>query len=362
MSNRVFNFNPGPSTLPLEVLEEAQRDLLNYAGTGMSVMEISHRSKEFEAVINEAESLAKELLGLGDSHKVLFLQGGASTQFAMVPLNFLHEGETADYILTGSFAEKAYKEAVKIGNVHVAASSKDTNYDRIVDLNEIKLSKAPAYVHLTSNNTIFGTQYKAFPDFGDIPLVADMSSDIMSYPFEAEKFALIYAGAQKNLGPSGVTMVIVRRDMLEKVPESLPSMLRYDIMVEKNSLYNTPPSFSIYMVGLVLKWIKKNGGLAEMQKRNEAKAALVYEALDRSGGFYRGHAQKESRSLMNVTFRLPSEDLEKQFVKEAAAAGLVGVKGHRSVGGIRASIYNAMPKEGCAALAEFMDSFCKANG
>lgn len=362
MSNRVFNFNPGPSTLPLEVLEEAQRDLLNYAGTGMSVMEISHRSKEFEAVINEAESLAKELLGLGDSHKVLFLQGGASTQFAMVPLNFLHEGETADYILTGSFAEKAYKEAVKIGNVHVAASSKDTNYDRIVDLNEIKLSEAPAYVHLTSNNTIFGTQYKAFPDFGDIPLVADMSSDIMSYPFEAEKFALIYAGAQKNLGPSGVTMVIVRRDMLEKVPESLPSMLRYDIMVEKNSLYNTPPSFSIYMVGLVLKWIKKNGGLAEMQKRNEAKAALVYEALDRSGGFYRGHAQKESRSLMNVTFRLPSEDLEKQFVKEAAAAGLVGVKGHRSVGGIRASIYNAMPKEGCAALAEFMDSFCKANG
>lgn len=362
MSQRVYNFNPGPSTLPLEVLEEAQRDLLNYAGTGMSVMEISHRSKEFEAVITEAQSLAKEILGLGDSHKVLFLQGGASTQFAMVPLNFLHKGQTADYILTGNFSEKAYKEAVKIGNVHIAASSKETGYDRIVDFSEIQLSEAPAYIHITSNNTIYGTEWKAFPDFGDVPLVADMSSDIMSYPFAADKFALIYAGAQKNLGPAGVTMVIVRKDMLDKVPETLPSMFRYDIMAEKDSRYNTPPTFSIYMVGLVLKWIKKNGGLVAMKTRNEEKAALVYEAIDRSEGFYKGHAQKDSRSLMNVTFRLSSEELEKQFIKEAAAKDLVGVKGHRSVGGIRASIYNAMPKEGCKALAEFMDDFRKRNG
>lgn len=362
MSKRVYNFNPGPATLPLEVLEEAQRDLLNYADTGMSVMEISHRSKQFDAIIVEAESMIKEFLGLGDNYRVLFLQGGASNQFSMVPINFLQEGQTADYILTGSFAEKAYKEAAKIGNVHVAATSKDTNYDRIVDFNDIKLSEAPAYVHITSNNTIFGTQYKAFPDLGDIPLVADMSSDILSYPFAADKFALIYAGAQKNLGPAGVTIVIIRSDMLEKVPETLPSMQSFAIMAKNNSLFNTAPTFSIYMVNLVLKWIKKNGGLAAMQQRNEEKAAIVYEAIDNSDGFYRGHAQKDSRSLMNVTFRLPSEDLEKQFIQEAAAANLVGVKGHRSVGGIRASIYNAMPKEGCVALAQFMDSFCKANG
>lgn len=233
MSKRVYNFNPGPATLPLEVLEEAQRDLLNYADTGMSVMEISHRSKEFDAIIVEAESIIKELLHLGDNYRVLFLQGGASTQFSMVPINFLREGQTADYILTGSFAEKAYKEAVKIGNVHVAASSKETNYDRIVDFNDIKLSEAPAYVHITSNNTIFGTQYKAFPDLGDIPLVADMSSDILSYPFAADKFALIYAGAQKNLGPAGVTIVIIRSDMLEKVPETLPSMQSYAVLAKK---------------------------------------------------------------------------------------------------------------------------------
>lgn len=362
MTQRVYNFNPGPAILPLEVLEEAQRDLLNYDGTGMSVLEISHRSKQFDAIINEAEALIKELLGLGDTHRVLFLQGGASSQFSMVPLNFLPQGATADYILTGSFAEKAYKEAVKIGNVNVAASSKETNYDRIVDFNDIKLSDSPAYVHITSNNTIFGTQWKSFPDFGDIPLVADMSSDIMSYPFAADKFALIYAGAQKNLGPAGVTVVIIRNDMLEKVPESLPSMLRYDIMAKNNSLYNTAPTFSIYIVNLVLKWVKKNGGLEAMKARNEEKAAMVYDAIDASGGFYKGHAQKDSRSLMNVTFRLPSEDLEKQFVQEAAAQGLVGVKGHRSVGGIRTSIYNAMPKEGCSSLAKFMEEFHKANG
>ncbi len=361
MSKRVYNFNPGPATLPLEVLEEAQRDLLNYAGTGMSVMEISHRSKEFDAVIVETESLVKELLGLGDNYRVLFLQGGATGQFDMLPINFLPEGKTADYILTGSFAEKAYKEAAKVGNVHVAASSKDTNYDRIVDFNDIQLSEAPTYVHITSNNTVYGTQYKSFPDVGDIPLVADMSSDIMSRSFAADKFALIYAGAQKNLGPAGVTVVIIRSDMLEKVPENLPAMLDYRILAEKNSCYNTPPTFSIYMVNLVLHWIKKNGGVAAMEQRNEKKAAIVYAAIDNSNGFYRGHAQKDSRSLMNVTFRLPSEDLEKQFVQEAAAVDLKGVKGHRSVGGIRTSIYNAMPEAGCVALAEFMDKFYTAN-
>lgn len=362
MSQRVFNFNPGPATLPQEVLEEVQRDLLNYEDTGMSVMEISHRSKQFDAIIAEAESVTKELLGLGDNHRVLFLQGGASTQFAVIPMNFLTEGVTADYVITGSFAEKAYKEAVKIGTAHIAASSKETNFDRIVDVSEIKLSDSPAYIHITSNNTIFGTQWKSFPYFGDVPLVADMSSDIMSYPFAAEKFALIYAGAQKNLGPAGVTMVIVRNDMLEKVPESLPSMFRYDIMAKNNSLYNTAPTLSIYIVGLVLNWIKKNGGLEAMQKLNEEKAAVVYGAIDNSGGFYKGHAQKDSRSLMNVTFRLPSEELEKQFVQETAAQGLVGLKGHRSVGGIRASIYNAMSLAGCQSLAQFMESFQKSNG
>jgi len=359
---RVYNFNPGPATLPLPVLEQVQGELLNYKSTGMSVMEISHRSKEFEEIIFEAEDLVKELLGIGEDYQVLFLQGGASLQFAMVPLNFLSEGMTADYILTGYFAEKAYKEAAKIGKAHIAGSSKDTNYDRIVSMDEIQLSDSPAYVHITSNNTVYGTQWKTFPDFGNIPLVADMSSDIMSYPFDVSKFALIYAGAQKNLGPAGVTLVIIRKDMLEKVPENLPSMLRYDLHAEKRSLYNTPPCFNIYVVNLVLKWIKENGGLKAMKERNEEKASYIYEAIDKSGGFYRGHAKKEYRSTMNVTFRLPNENLEKVFVKEAAENGLVGLKGHRSVGGIRASIYNAMSKEGCLALAEFMNDFAKKHG
>jgi len=362
MTQRVYNFNPGPATLPLPVLEEAQRELLDYKGTGMSVMEMSHRSKEFEKIVFETEDLVKELLGLGEDHRVLFLQGGASLQFSMIPLNFLPNGSVADYIVTGYFAEKAYKEAVKIGAVNVAGSSKDTNYDRIVSVDELKLSDSPAYIHITSNNTVYGTQWKSFPDFGDIPLVADMSSDIMSYPFDANKFALIYAGAQKNLGPAGVTVVIIRRDMLDKAPDHLPSMLRYDVLAEKRSLYNTPPCFNIYIVNLVLCWIKENGGLEAMQKHNEEKAAYIYEVIDNSGGFYKGHALKDSRSLMNVTFRLPNEELEKIFVKEAAENGLVGLKGHRSVGGIRASIYNAMSKEGCVRLADFMNGFMKKYG
>ena len=361
MSERVFNFNPGPSTLPLEVLKEAQKDLLNYANTGMSVMEVSHRSKEFQAIVQEAEEQIKELLGLGDDHRVLFLHGGASTQFSMIPQNFLTEDTVANYIVSGSFAQKAYKESVKVGQTHLAGSTKDVNHNRIVGTDEVTLSDNPAYVHITSNNTIFGTQWKDFPDFGDVPLIADMSSDILSKPFDASKFALIYAGAQKNLGPSGVAVVIIRKDMLEKVPESLPSMLRYDIMAENNSLYNTPPSFSIYMVNLVLKWIKKQGGLEGIAAHNEEKAGYVYDAIDNSDAFYAGHAEKPDRSLMNITFRLPNEDLEKTFVTEAAKKGLAGLKGHRSVGGIRASIYNAMTKEGCKALADFMDEFRLAN-
>ncbi|NLG84563.1 MAG: 3-phosphoserine/phosphohydroxythreonine transaminase [Firmicutes bacterium] len=362
MTARVYNFNPGPAILPLPVLNEIQRDLLDFAGTGMSILEVSHRSKEYEAVHLETEASLKELLGLGDDYRVLFLGGGASLQFAMVPLNFLPTGATADYILTGSWSEKAYEEAGRIGRVHIAASSKDTNYDRIPHPDEIRLSPNPAYVHITSNNTIYGTQWASLPSFGEIPLVADMSSDILSRRFDATKFALIYAGAQKNLGPAGVTVVIIRRDMLEKVPSHLPVMLRYDIHAKNNSLYNTPPAFAVYTVMLVLRWVKSQGGIAAIEARNKEKAALVYAAIDESGGFYRGHARPEARSLMNVTFRLPSEELEKAFLAEAKAAGLVGLKGHRSVGGLRASIYNAMPGEGCRVLAEFMRDFARRNG
>jgi len=357
MSERVFNFSPGPAVLPVSVLEEAQRDLLNYKGTGMSILESSHRGKPFEEVIHGAEALLKELLNVPDNYRVLFIGMGATGQFDMVPMNFLTEGKTADYIITGSFANKAYKEAVKIGNVHVAGTTKDDNFVRIVTPDEIKLSEKPAYVHITSNNTIFGTQWKEFPDFGDIPLVADMSSDILSKRFDVSKFALIYAGAQKNLGPAGVAVVIIRDDMIEKSNPNLPTMLRYDTYAKNDSLYNTPPAFAVYIVKLVLEWVKNNGGMEAIEKHNETKAAWVYDAIDTSGGFYKGHAQKEYRSLMNVTFRLPSEDLEKEFVAEAAKRGLTGLKGHREVGGIRASIYNAMPAEGCRKLVEFMKEF-----
>lgn len=359
--NRVFNFNPGPSTLPLAVLDEAQQDLLNYNNTGMSVMELSHRSKDFEAIVHEAEANIKDLLNLGDNYRVLFLQGGASTQFHMIPMNFLTEGTEANYVITGSFADKAYKEAKKLGATHVAFNTKETGHRHIPTEAEIKLSANPAYVHITTNNTIYGTQYKYTPQFGDVPLVADMSSDILSQPLDAHKYALIYAGAQKNLGPSGVTIVIIRQDLLDRVPESLPSMLRYDILAKNDSLYNTPPSFGVYLVNLVLRWIKNAGGLTAMEQHNREKAALIYEAIDASNDFYRGHAAKEARSLMNVTFTLPSAELEQQFLTEAAAHQLMGLKGHRSVGGMRASIYNAMPRAGCEMLAQFMKEFAAKN-
>jgi phosphoserine aminotransferase len=361
MQDRVYNFNPGPSTLPLSVLEQAQSELLNYKGTGMSVMEISHRSKEFEAIIHRTETLIKELSGVGDNYRVLFIQGGASMQFDMIPMNFLPDDKIADYIITGVFAEKAYKEAKKMGAVNVAATTEAENFRRVPRPDEIKLTDHAAYAHITTNNTIFGTQWHYTPDTGSIPLIADMSSDILSRPMAMNKFSLVYAGAQKNLGPSGVGVILIRQDLLEIAAQNVPSMLRYDIYAKNDSLYNTPPTFGIYMIGLVLEWIREKGGLPAMERHNTEKAGYIYEAIDNSGGVYTGHAEKESRSLMNITFRLPSEELDKKFVQEAAARNLVGLKGHRSAGGMRASVYNAMSKPGCLALAEFMDSFRKNN-
>ncbi len=362
MAERVYNFNPGPSTLPVSVLEEAQRELVNFKNTGMSIMEISHRSKEYEEVQNETESLFKELLKAPAGYRVLFMGGGASAQFALVPMNFLTAGTEADYIISGSFAEKAYEEATRIGKVNIAASTKGTNFDRLPEAGSISLSKSPVYVHLTSNNTIYGTQWHKFPDLKEVDVVADMSSDILSREIDVSQFSLIYAGAQKNLGPAGVTVVLLNPAFLAKANANLPVIFQYGTFVKNNSLYNTPPSFAIYIMNLFLKWVKNNGGLAGIEARNKEKAAIVYNAIDNSGGFYKGHAQKDCRSLMNVTFRLPNEQLEETFAGETKKAGLVGLKGHRSVGGMRASIYNAMPVEGCKALAELMKDFQKRNG
>ena len=362
MSERVFNFNPGPATLPLPVIQEVQQELLNFKNTGMSILEVSHRGKEYEEVQNETESLLKELLGAPSDYRVLFMGGGASSQFALVPMNLLTPGTEADYIISGIFAEKAYEEATRVGKVNIAASTKGTNFDRVPEASEIKLSANPSYVHITSNNTIYGTQWAKFPELKGVPVVADMSSDILSRSINASQFGLIYAGAQKNLGPSGVTVVILSPEMLAKANPNLPVIFQYGTFVKNNSLYNTPPTFAVYVINLVLKWLKNSGGVAAMEERNKEKAGYVYNAIDNSGGFYKGHAQKGSRSLMNITFRLPSEELENTFASEAKKAGLVGLKGHRSVGGMRASIYNAMPIEGCKTLAELMKGFQKKNG
>ncbi len=361
MTARVYNFNPGPATLPLEVLQQAQRELLDYRGTGMSVMEISHRSPEFDEINNSAMALTREILGLGENFKVLFLGGGASTQFAVIPLNFLPSGKTATYVDTGSWSSKAIKEAQKIGKVHVAFSSKDEKYKRVPKPSEIDLPSEAAYLHVTSNNTIFGTQCHQFPDSGNIPLICDMSSDIASRRLDFSKFSLIYAGAQKNLGPAGVTVVIIREDLLAKCPDNLPTMFSYKTYAEKNSLYNTPPAFAIYMVKLVLEWIKEQGGLEAVEKVNIAKKERVYEVMDNNADFFRGTVEPDSRSWMNITMRLPTEELEKKFITEAKAAGFVGLKGHRSVGGIRVSMYNAMPLEGVEKLVAFMKAFKKAS-
>ena len=360
-ANRIYNFNPGPAMLPLEVLKEAQAEFLNFQNTGMSITEISHRAKAYDAVHNQAKADIKELMGLGDDYEVLFIQGGASMQFDMVPLNFATDGKIGNYVLSGSFASKAYKEAKILGVGHVAASSKEADFRHIPTQQEIQLSDNAAYLHVCYNNTIYGTEYHYIPETGSVPLIADMSSDMLSRPLDFSRFSLIYAGVQKNLGPAGVTLVVARKSMLEKSPETLPTMLRYETFYNKNSLYNTPPAFCIYMVGKVAAWIKRQGGLTAMAERNAKKAALVYDAIDNSSGFYRGHADKDSRSFMNVTFRLPTEELEKKFVAEALEHSLGGVKGHRSVGGMRTSIYNAMPYEGCVALTDFMEKFRKAN-
>lgn len=358
----VYNFNAGPAILPRPVLEHAQRELLDYQGRGMSILEMSHRSKEYEAINAEAEQRFKRLLNLDTGYRVLFVQGGASLQFAMVPLNFLAADRVADFVMTGSWSEKAIEEAAKIGKVHEAASTREEQYCRIPRPQEIRLSDNPAYVHITSNETIHGVQWHDWPEVGERPLIADMSSDILSRPLDATKFDLIYAGAQKNLGPSGVTAVLIRERWLETAAKTPPAMLRYATHAKNNSLYNTPPTFGVYLLNLVLGWIESSGGLQGMAQRNERKAGTIYDTIDGSGGFYRGHAAPDSRSLMNVTFRLPNEALEKQFVTEATAAQMIGLAGHRSVGGIRASIYNAMDQEGCEALASFMQDFARRNG
>jgi phosphoserine aminotransferase len=359
MAQTVFNFNPGPAILPPPVLEEAQSELRDYHSTGMSLLEMSHRSAEYEAINAEAQARLKDLLGLGDDYQVLFLQGGASLQFAMVPMNFLRPDTVADYIMTGAWSEKALAEAGLLGEVRIAASTGAGGYRRVPRRDELALSDRPAYVHVTSNETIHGVQWHDWPDFGDRPLIADVSSDILAGPLDARRFALIYAGAQKNLGPAGATIVIARADFLERAPQTIPAILRYATHAKANSLYNTPPAFAVYLIMLTLRWIEEEGGLEAMAERNRRKAETLYNAIDSSGGFYRGHAEPGSRSLMNVTFRLPSDADEKAFLSAAIAAGFVGLAGHRSVGGIRASIYNAMTIEGCTALAGFMGEFAR---
>ncbi len=359
MAKRVFNFSAGPAVLPVSVLEEAQRDLVAMPGHGMSVMEMSHRSKAFIAIMEQTEADLRQLMAIPDSYRVLFLHGGSRLQFSMVPMNLLGGKEkSADYIVTGSWGNNALKEAKREGNVNLAWDGKATHYDRLPEPADVTLDSDASYVHFTSNETIQGVQFGIEPPLGDAPWVCDASSDILSRPLPIEKYGLIYACAQKNAGPAGVTVVIVRDDLLQRSPESLPGMLSYRTHAEKESALNTPPCFALYMVGLIAKWLKDEvGGLEAMHERNKQKASLLYDVLDQSEGFFKGHAKADCRSLMNVTFRLPTEELEKQFLDEAAACDLVSLKGHRSVGGIRASIYNAMPVEGVEALRNHMLAF-----
>jgi phosphoserine aminotransferase len=360
-SERVFNFSAGPAVLPLAVLEQAQSEFVALPGVGMSILEVSHRSKAFEDVLFRAEADIRQLANVPANYKVLFLQGGASLQFAMVPMNLLAADATADYLVTGVWAAKAADEAKKIGKVHIAATTRAEQFTRVPRAEEIVVTPGAAYVHMTSNNTIYGTEWKELPDVADVPLVSDTSSDMFSRPIDVAKHGVIYAGAQKNMGPAGVTVVLIREDLLARSPASLPVMLSYAVHAENGSLYNTPPVFAIYMLGLVMRWLIGQGGLAAVATINERKASKLYAQIDQTG-FYRGTAQKDSRSLMNVTFRLASEELEKRFIKEAEQAGLDGLKGHRSVGGIRASIYNAFPEAGVDALTDFMKEFERRNG
>jgi phosphoserine aminotransferase len=359
--HRVYNFSAGPAVLPLPVLEEIQRDLISLPGVGMSILEISHRSKTFDDIIQGCEADMRRLAKIPAEYKILFLQGGASLQFSMVPMNLLPPNGSADYIVTGAWGQKAVKEAKKVGGVKIAASTESENFTRLPKQDELKLDPNAAYVHMTSNNTIFGTEFHWLPETGSVPLVSDMSSDIFSRPIDVPKHALIYAGAQKNLAPAGVTLAIIREDMLKRSQPTLHTMLNYAVHAENQSLYNTPPVFAIYVMRLVMTWLLKNGGLEAVDAKNARKAGKLYAEIDRTG-YYRGHAHKDCRSRMNVTFRLPSEDLEKKFAKEATAAGLDGLKGHRSVGGLRASIYNAFPEAGVDVLVDFMKEFERRNG
>lgn len=359
MSKRLYNFSAGPAVLPVEVLETVKENIVNYNNTGLGVMEMSHRSKPFIKIAEEAEANLRELLSISDDYAVLFLQGGATLQFSMAPMNILGKDQVANYLISGYWSEKALAEAKKVGETHVAASSKDKNHTYIPK--QVSLSEKAAYLHFTSNNTIFGTQFKTEPQAGAVPLVCDASSDFLHKKLDVSKYGIIYAGAQKNLGPSGVTVVILRKDLLSRIPQGLPIMLDYKTHVENKSMYNTPPTFPIYVVGEVLKWLKKNGGLDAMEKRNRDKAKKLYDALDASS-LFTGVAEKDDRSIMNVTFRSKSADLDQVFIKESEAAGFVDLKGHRSVGGMRASIYNAFPLEGIDALIQFIQQFEKKNG
>ncbi len=358
---RVHNFNAGPGVLPESVLKAAQRDVWNIAGSGMGIMEHSHRGKVFEKIIAEAEADARSLAGIPDNYRVLFIQGGATQQFAMVPMNLLPAGRTADYLITGVWSEKAVKEAKKFGATHEAVSGKASNFTEIPLADAIRYSDHPAYVHLTTNNTIYGTQWRSEPAVpAGVPLIADTSSDMFSRPIDVSKYGLIYAGAQKNLGPSGIVVVIIRDDLVELGPSGLPTMMQYRTYAKEKSLHNTPPTMAIYMVGQVVKWIAETGGLAAMAERNAEKAKLLYDVIDQSA-FFRGTVAAGSRSLMNVCFRAPTEELENQFCAEADKQGLAGLKGHRSAGGMRASIYNACPRSSVVALVEFMKAFERAN-
>lgn len=362
MTERIYNFSAGPAVLPLEVLEQAQSEMLSLSGSGMSVMEISHRSNHFAPILEGATKGIRELLEVPDNYKILFLQGGASLQFSMIPLNFLGRDETADYIVTGAWGVKAVKEAKKCGSVNTIFTTEAENFKSVPTQDELNFTANAKYVHYTSNETIEGVEFKYDLDGKGIPIICDASSNILSKPIEIEKYALIYAGAQKNIGPSGVTLVIIRDDLIAEVPKNQHSMLDYRLFAEQDSMPNTPNTWGIYLINLVCEHTKKHGGLAAMQKKNEEKAKILYDAIDQSDGFYDGHANRAARSLMNVTFRLPNETLEKQFVTEATTNGLDGLPGHRSVGGIRASIYNAFPKEGVEALVDFMKDFTQKNG
>ncbi len=359
MPERIYNFSAGPSTLPEEVLVQAAKDIVNFNNKGMGLIEMSHRSKDFIAVVDECEANLRELMKIPANYKVLFLQGGASMQFAMIPMNLLGEGKTATYLNTGVWAKKAIKEAKLFGKVQVAYSSEESTFNHVPKDTDYTVDPASEYLYFVTNNTIYGTQFPAMPK-SEKMLIADMSSDILSREFDITPFGIVYAGAQKNMGPAGVTVVIIREDLLDRAPENLPTMLKYKTHADNGSMFNTPPCFSIYVVGLVLKWLKKLGGVAAMEKINQEKAAILYNAID-STDFYRGHAQPGSRSNMNITFNLPTPELEAQFIKEATAKGLDGLKGHRSVGGCRASIYNAFPKAGVEALVAFMKEFEKKN-